>query len=112
VRERAQCELRALGGAARPALRELLAGKPSAEARRRAEQALAELERTGLPPHQVRQRRAVEALEAAGTPAARRVLQALAGGKAEPFLARQAQAALRRLAGARAKPAGVGAPNR
>jgi hypothetical protein len=49
AREKAEAELKRLGANAAPALREVLAGKPSAEARRRIEGLLSRLEQKGEP---------------------------------------------------------------
>src|SRR5207244_4307264 len=70
TRERAAREVAAIGEAAEPALRKALAGDPSAELRRRAEEVLRQID-----PSQagevVRGVRAVEVLESLGTPEAR-----------------------------------------
>jgi WD40 repeat protein len=96
VREQASRELEALGGPAEPALRQALAGRPSAEARRRLTALLEKL--AGAPtPEEVRAIRVVEALERVGTAAARRLLTDLAGGVPEARLTREAKAALQRL---------------
>jgi RNA polymerase sigma factor (sigma-70 family) len=97
VRERAESELVRLGDAARPALRKLCEGPASAEARRRAE---AVLEKLASSPEWPRQRRAVAALEHAGTPEARHHLEALAAARAETRLTEEARAALARRGGA------------
>jgi hypothetical protein len=98
VRQRAERELEALGEMAAPALRELLAKKPSLEVRRRIERILAKLEEPSVPAAEVlRELRAVAALEWAGTPPARRHLRALAGGATGARLTTAAQAALKRL---------------
>jgi hypothetical protein len=62
---------------------------------------LALLKRPGgpvVPPPVLRAVRAVAVLEDVGTPPARRILEALAGGEPEAILTREARAALRRLA--------------
>jgi WD40 repeat protein len=98
VRQRAERELEALGELAAPALRELLAKKPSLEVCRRAERILAKLEEPSVPAAAVlRELRAVAALEWAGTAPARRHLRALAGGASGARLTTAAQAALKRL---------------
>jgi RNA polymerase sigma factor (sigma-70 family) len=99
VREQASRELEALRGLAGPALREALAGRPSAEARRRLEELLAKLDTAAPTPEEVRAVRVVEVLEHAGTGAARRLLTDLAGGAAGARLTREATAARLRLAG-------------
>jgi hypothetical protein len=98
VRQKARAALEALGDAAEPALRKLLAGKPSLEVRRQAEAILRKLHGKPLPPEQVRLLRALEALEHAGTPEARRVLEILAKGAPGARLTREAAAAAKRLA--------------
>jgi WD40 repeat protein len=96
ARERATAELAKLGDAAGPALQQLLDGKPTPEARRRAEQLLTDL-KTNTAPARLRGLRAVEVLEAVGTPEARRELGRLAGGAPGARLTREARAALDRL---------------
>jgi hypothetical protein len=96
-RDRATRELAALGDAAEPALRKALEGKPSAEVRQRVEGLLAKL-RAGTGPEALRRGRAVEVLERAGTPEARRALEVLAKGLPGARLTREAAAALARLA--------------
>jgi RNA polymerase sigma factor (sigma-70 family) len=102
VRDKAARELERLEEMAGPALREALAagpgaGKPSEEFRRRVEALLKKLEDPLTSAERLRAVRAVEVLEQTATPAARQVLQALAGGASEARLTREAQAALRRL---------------
>jgi hypothetical protein len=100
VRERATAELARLGRGAEARLRALLAGRPSAEARRRAEGLLRRLpgpKGPALAPDELAALRGVEVLERLGAPEARQALEALAGGAAEARLTREAQAALRRL---------------
>ncbi|HYT88357.1 MAG TPA: hypothetical protein VEL76_06525, partial [Gemmataceae bacterium] len=103
VREKATRELLRHGEVAEFALRELLAGQPSLEVRRRAEGILAKLEERSIKPPPIpsgealRQLRALEILERLGTPTARRILERLAQGALEAPLTREARAALRRL---------------
>jgi len=97
VRERAARALDELGDSAAPALRKALADGPSMEARERIEGLLAKLGQRSVPPELARAVRAVEALEYAGTPEARRVLEKLAGGIAEARLTREAKSAVERL---------------
>jgi RNA polymerase sigma factor (sigma-70 family) len=96
TRQKAAAELEALGEQAEPALRRALAGRPSPEVRRRAAQLL---EKTpwAPPPQTLRALRAVEALEYAGTAAARELLRDLARGVPDARLTREANAALTRL---------------
>jgi RNA polymerase sigma factor (sigma-70 family) len=96
-RERATAELEKLGPSAEPALRKALAGQPSAELRRRAEKLLLKLQRRELSSEQVRALRALQALEWMGTPEARQVLKALAGGPPEAWLTREAKATRERV---------------
>jgi hypothetical protein len=81
-----------------PALRTALASKPSLESRRRLETLLHRLESASLSAETVRQIRAVEALEAIGNPAARRLLGQLAAGSPTTHLTQEAKASLGRLA--------------
>ncbi len=95
ARHLAMRELERLGRAAEGVLRAAVAGKPSLEVRLRAGRLLRRLEwvrgpRLGL-------LRAVEVLEYAGTPAAQRVLDRLAGGAADALETEDARAALKRL---------------
>jgi hypothetical protein len=98
VREQASRELEALRGLAEPALRQALARRPSAETRRRLTALLEKLAVATPTPEEVRAIRVVEALEQAGTAAARRLLTDLAGGAPEARLTREAKAAVQRLA--------------
>jgi hypothetical protein len=100
-REKATRALAALGEAAAPALRRVLAGQPSPEVRRRVEGLLQKLEAALPDTWPLRQLRAVELLEQVGTPEARRLLETLADGTPEARLTREARAALVRLAAAR-----------
>jgi hypothetical protein len=95
VREKATVALEQLGPAAEPALRKALGGQLSAEARYRAQRLLEKLEKA--PPAR-RLQRAVSALEHMDTPAARQLLEDLAQATPQTDLAREAQAALKRLA--------------
>jgi WD40 repeat protein len=100
VREKAAGELARLGELAQAALEEALKKRPSAELRRRAEGLLGRLASGGgASAEGLRHLRAVEVLEGVGTPEARGLLKELAGGAAEARLTREAEAALRRLAG-------------
>jgi hypothetical protein len=80
VRQKAERELEGLGDAAVPALRKALAGSPSPELRRRAEGLLEKSDPQFLTGEPLRQVRAIEALELAGTAQARRLLKELAEG--------------------------------
>jgi hypothetical protein len=98
VRERATVQLRRLGRVAEPALRHAVEASPSLEALRRLERLLAELgnDELGLSGERLRKHRAVQLLEIIGTPAARRVLERLAGGVERAAETEMARAALRR----------------
>lgn len=97
VREAAARDLDALAEQAAPLVRQLLAGKPSLEVRKRLETSLsrAKLLRPG---QTLRAVRAVEILERIGTAEAKQMLQELAGGAAEARLTQEAKAAVQRLA--------------
>ncbi len=97
-RERAERELEALGAAAAPALRKALESVASAEVRRRVEGLLAKADGAVLTASTLREVRAVEVLERAGTEGARVALEALANGAPGVRLTREAGAALRRAA--------------
>jgi RNA polymerase sigma factor (sigma-70 family) len=96
-REEATRELEELGGLVEPAVRRTLAAKPSAEVKRRLMALLEKMDGVTPEPGQVRAVRAIEVLEHAGTPAARRLLADLAGGVPEARQTREARGALRRL---------------
>jgi RNA polymerase sigma factor (sigma-70 family) len=98
VREAASEELARLGEGAEPELLRARKGDPSPEAARRVEALLSAL-RAGPPPERRRELRAVWALELGGTPAAEKVLAALAEGDPDARLTRAAAAALGRLRG-------------
>jgi hypothetical protein len=103
AREAAARELARLGPEAEPALREALAKNPSAELRRRAE-ALAARAWARPSPAVVRDARAVQVLERATTPEARRLLESLASGEPAALRTRYARATLDRLARSAARP--------
>jgi hypothetical protein len=87
--------LTALGERREPALRAALAANPSPEQRNRIEKLLAGP--FAVPPESVRFLRAVQALEAIGSPAACELLQDLAKGDATAAETKAAAAALARL---------------
>lgn len=99
-REKAARELEKQEEAALHALRQALEARPALEIRRRLEQLLEKAERGEWTPspERLRTRRALEVLERAGTPEARRVLETLAGGAPGAWLTLDAEAALGRLA--------------
>jgi WD40 repeat protein len=96
VRERATELLHEAGSVARPVLKRALAASPSPEAQRRIQDLLG---RTSAPttPDEIRMLRALEVLEEIDSPAARGVLQKMAGGDPEARATRVAQVALARL---------------
>jgi hypothetical protein len=96
-RERATAELREYRQATVGALREVVAASSSAEARRRAEGLLREMEKGVIPPRQLQAMRAVEVLEWIATPEARASLRELAKGARDARLTREAAAACKRL---------------
>jgi RNA polymerase sigma factor (sigma-70 family) len=98
VRSAATAALKRLGGRAESYLREALKKKPSLEVRRRIEALLKGMDRDRLSPAQLRFLRAVAALEAAGTPEARRLLADLARGADGSLRTREAKSSLARLA--------------
>jgi WD40 repeat protein len=97
TREKASRELENAGEAARPALDRALAGRPSPEVRRRLKELLRRLRsEQDLSGSVLRQLRAVEALEQAATPEARRLLEELAEGRSDARLTREATTVLGR----------------
>jgi hypothetical protein len=96
-REQATRELAKLGGLAEPALREALAGKPSAEAKRRIEEVLQRLTEPVRDPATLRHIRAVEVLERLASDDARALLRELAQGAPGATLTREARLSLQRL---------------
>jgi WD40 repeat protein len=97
VRDKATRELTRLGKAAVPMLKRALAADPSPEVRRRVGQLLARLPHDSTPAEQWRTVRAVQTLEHAGGPEARRLLQALAAGSPADLVTREARISLGRL---------------
>src|SRR5204863_9403642 len=97
VRENAMKELATLGLAAEAALRKARAGSSSVDVRLRAGVLLRKLESPDAVSQRLRNLRALEALEAAGTAEARRVLENLARGTPEAELTQEAKAALGRM---------------
>jgi hypothetical protein len=97
TRDWALKELQALDRFAEPALRKALEGKPSPGVRRAVEGLLSRLEKPVTDPEGLRVVRAIEALEAIGTPEARRLLDAFAAGAPGVRLTEEARAASRRL---------------
>jgi RNA polymerase sigma factor (sigma-70 family) len=95
VREKAAQQLEGLGAGAEPALRKALRGQPPPEVRRRVEQLLEAVEGSKT---RLREQRALEVLEAIGTPGAREQLEGLAKGMPAAGLTQDAKASLERLA--------------
>jgi RNA polymerase sigma factor (sigma-70 family) len=104
VRRQAQAELESLGGLAESALRKALAGDPALDLRQRLERLLDKLSSPVPGAEPLRDMRAVEVLEMLGSPAARQLLQTLAGGAPEARLTREARTALHRLTNQAATP--------
>jgi WD40 repeat protein len=98
TREKATKELAAIGTRVVPALRRTLAGSVSAEVRQRVEGLLKKLDGPEAAGQQHRTGRALEALEAIGSPEAVKALEALARRGADDELGREAKAALGRIA--------------
>jgi hypothetical protein len=97
ARRAAAEELVRLREAALPALKQFLEGKPSLEARKRAEAILPRIVRDPASGDVLRDWRAVRVLERIGGKGARAQLEALAGGAHGVLLTREAKAALGRL---------------
>jgi RNA polymerase sigma factor (sigma-70 family) len=95
-REKAAAELERLGRAAGPELRKLLKGNPTAEVKRRMEMLLEKWADSSL--DQVRELRALEALEHINTSEARQIVVRLTKGVPEEWLTREAQTTLERMA--------------
>jgi WD40 repeat protein len=96
LRRQATAALEQIADAAEPALRKRLEQQPSLEVRQRIEQILAKLD-VASSPERLRQLRALQALEYAGTPEARQLLRTLTGGEPGAWLTREAKAVLARL---------------
>lgn len=103
ARQRATQELERLADVARPALRQALANRPSLEMRRRLESLLARAPEK-LSPEQLRDLRALHALEQIGTPEACRLLGTIAGGTSGFPMTEEAKKSLERLARQRSVP--------
>ncbi len=97
TRQKAEGSLAAAGEAVREALAEASARTKDAEVRRRLARLQARLQPRA--PERLREVRAVLALEARGTPEARRLLEKLGAGAPEARLTQEAKAALRRWRG-------------
>jgi RNA polymerase sigma factor (sigma-70 family) len=97
TRRKATAELERLGELAVPYLKKAVEGQPSLELSQRVERLLDRLVVTTPAGDRLRELRAVEVLELADTPDARKVLEALAAGAAEARLTRDAKAAVGRM---------------
>lgn len=100
VRQQATDKLEGLGQRAQPALQRTLQARPSLEVHRRVVYLLGRLNcrtPTPLPPDQLREVRAVEALERIGNADARQHLEALSGGDPDLRLTQEARGALARI---------------
>jgi RNA polymerase sigma factor (sigma-70 family) len=95
ARQRASEELEKLAEEVEPLVRKALREAPALETKKRLEQVLARLKEPG--PERRRQLRALEVLELVATPAARELLNELAGGAPGAWLTRAAAAARDRL---------------
>jgi Tol biopolymer transport system component len=95
VREKATAELKILGKAAEPAMRQALEKAPSAEVDYRLKLLLSNL--SGEAPRNIHLIRVIEVLENQGTAEARTLLDQLAGKKNKEPMAQEAKAALERL---------------
>jgi len=97
VREQAANDLQAIGRVGAPALRQVLAGRPTLELRLRAERLLAKVEAQEWTAEELQTLRGLQVLEHIGTPAACRVLQTIAGGAKGMRCTAEATRALARL---------------
>jgi hypothetical protein len=96
-REQATRELEKLGSVVESALREALGSEPPLEAKRRLERLLQALGGDGELTQRQRDVRAVRVLEQAGTPEAKKLLEALAKESPGSWVVEEARAALQRL---------------
>lgn len=99
VRRKATEALELMGEPARGALTKALAAGPALEVTRRIEAILRGIDAGRLTPEQLRELRAIEALERIGSPAARNVLEQMAAGTDGLRITAEARASPRRLAG-------------
>jgi hypothetical protein len=97
TRQRSTAALAEAADYVEPLLQRAQERQPTAEFKRRIEHIL-EMARPGAP-ERLRESRAIEVLERVGTPAARQLLETLAGGAREARRTREAQSALSRLKG-------------
>jgi WD40 repeat protein len=103
-RDKASQDLEKLGALCEPALQAALSKKPSMDTRRRLEKLIARAREPIPAQDTLHALRLIEALELAGSAAARQLLQGLCGEKPPTRVTHEAQAALARL-GRRAAPA-------
>jgi hypothetical protein len=96
-RDRATRELEQAGEQVAAALERFLAGRLPLEARRRAEQILEKVRDLPRYPDQLRELRALEALEWMAGDSARRLMETLSKGAPDARLTREARAALGRM---------------
>lgn len=96
VREAAMSELTDAGPAAKEALQAGLKGAQSVEMRRRCAALLRKMTGFSVAPSELREARAVEAMEKVGTPAAYRAMRELLAAKPGPRLGEELRAALAR----------------
>jgi hypothetical protein len=104
TRERATKELEKIGKDAESALRGALAGSPPPEVQARAARLLKAIGEGALTAEQKRDVRAVRLLEQAGTPEARKLLEALTKESPGWWATQEAKAALQRMAKREKKP--------
>ncbi len=97
IREKAMQELTRLGGQAGPALKAALEAKPSSEVAKRLQQLVERLSKPATGGEELREVRAIEALEQIGTAEARKLLEELAKGAGGAKLTEEAKTALDRL---------------
>jgi WD40 repeat protein len=96
-REKATQELAEAGAAAEDVLRKALERDPTTEVRVRVRELLERITKNGVAPERLRALRAIEVLERIGTPAAKQLLQDLAGKINDPVLEQDIKVTLERL---------------
>jgi hypothetical protein len=97
TRDKATKALEAFGVLAVPAMEKKLEQKPSLEVRQRVESLLQQIDTQPMTAEELRSLRAMDALEAIGTPEARAILDNLAKGGAGAMTTEHAKKALQRL---------------
>jgi hypothetical protein len=97
TRQKASADLARLGVAAEPALKKVLAGKPSAEVRRRVGELLERIKTNDMPVELLRGLRALEVLERLDARDTEPLLEALARGAPTERLTQEARASLARV---------------